>query len=253
MAEPPDWHGREIAAADGTPYGRLDDLFVGSATGEPEFGVVTVDAEGGGTKQVAVPLRGARLRGDVLQLPLDPDRVRAAPAVRERVETIPPESGERVLAFFGLGGEAPTTPMPPVHPPAGDPARADDAVEAVLSEERLDVGTERRAAERVRIRKQVVTEEVTLTVELRREELVIEREPIGPDEVGLAPCGAIGEGEDLVVVLHAEEPVVDRRVVPVERVRLRRDTVVEQATVTEPVRREEAEVEHIPLTEDHPT
>lgn len=111
-----------------------------------------------------------------------------------------------------------------------------------------------RPAERVRLRRQVVTEEVTVTVALRREELVIEREPIAEDAVGLVPSPAtLGDGEDIVVVLHAEEPVIGRRVVPVERVRLRRDTVIEDHTVTESVRKERADVDHtaIPGEQTH--
>jgi uncharacterized protein (TIGR02271 family) len=241
MPTPNDWPGREIADPGGTRYGRLDDLFVGQESGEPEFGIVTVPRPGGeGTKRVAVPMHTASLSGDVIVLPLDPVRVKSAPEVQDEVDAIPPESGRRVLDYFGMGGDAPTVPMPSLTPEA----------ETVLSEEQLEVDVEARAAERVRIRKQVVTEEVTVTVEVRREELVIEREPIPRDEVGAPSEGAFADSEAMVIVLHAEEPVVGRRVVPVERVRLRKDLVVEQTTINEPVRKERAEVEHIPITEE---
>lgn len=262
MAHPADWPGHEIADAHGMRYGRLDDVFVGRASGRPEFGIVTVARQGGeGTKQVAVPLHHASLEGGVVRLPLDPARVKAAPEVQGEVDHIPPDAGGRVLAYFGLHDEETTAVMPHAQPGAGHDLTAQDpdaslgapipdtAAEAILNEEQLKLGKEMRPAERVRLRKQVVTEEVTLKVALRREELVIEREPIPADAVGLAPSGALGEGEDIVVVLHAEEPVIERRVVPVERVRLRRDTVTEDAVIREPIRRERVDVEHIDIEE----
>jgi uncharacterized protein (TIGR02271 family) len=242
MPSPADWPGREIADSSGTRYGRLDDLFVGQQSGQPEFGIVTVARPGGeGTKRVAVPMHTASLAGEVVMLPLDPLRVKSAPEVQADVDAIPPDSGRRVLEYFGMSSDAaPTVPMPPVTPDA----------ETVLSEEQLEVDTQVRAAERVRIRKQVVTEEVTVTVTLRREELVIERETIPVDSVGVASPTAFEAAEEVVVVLHAEEPVIGRRVVPVERVRLRKDLVVEQTTISEPVRKERAEIERLSIDEE---
>ena len=241
MTTPSEWLGREIATSEGMRYGRLDELFVGQQTGEPEFGIVTVPRAGAeGTKRVAVPMHSAALRDDVVVLPFDPARVKAAPEVQADVDSIAPDAGARVRDYFGLGEDEPTAPMPPLTPGA----------ETVLSEEQLDVTTEARAAERVRLRKQVVTEEVTVTVEVRREELVIEREPISRDSVAAADPAAFEDTAETVFVLHAEEPVIGRRVVPVERVKLRRDMVVENVDIREPVRKERADVEHIAIEEE---
>ena len=62
-----------------------------------------------------------------------------------------------------------------------DPAGT-DATEIIRSEERLDVRTGLRPTRRMRFRKRVVSEEVTQTVTIRREELVVEDD--GP---GIAP------------------------------------------------------------------
>ena len=240
---PTDWPGREIASPDGTRYGRLDDLFVGRESGEPEYGIVTVARPGGeGTKRVAVPMHSATLRDDVVVLPLEPERVKAAPEVQGVVDSVDPDQGRRVREFFGLAGEEPTQPMPSLTPEA----------ETVLSEEKLEVSVEAHPAERVRIRKHVVMEEVTLTVTLRREELVIERETIERDAVSAPEDSAFETMEDVVIVLHAEEPVIGRRIVPAERVRLRKDLVIEQTTVTDEVRKERAEVEHIDIEQERP-
>ena len=45
------------------------------------------------------------------------------------------------------------------------------------------------------------------------------------------------------VVLHAEEPVVETRAVPKERVRLETDTVTDEETVSGEVRKERIDVE----------
>ena len=49
------------------------------------------------------------------------------------------------------------------------------------------------------------------------------------------------------MVLHREEPVVQLRAVPVERVRLVKRLVTEQRTVTEELRSERVEVDEGPL------
>jgi stress response protein YsnF len=53
---------------------------------------------------------------------------------------------------------------------------------------------------------------------------------------------AISE-EEHEVTLHAEEPVVEKRVVPKERVRLDKETVTDERHVSEEVRKEQIEAE----------
>ena len=79
------------------------------------------------------------------------------------------------------------------------------------SEEELRVGTERSRAGRVRLRKYVVTEQVTKTVPVSHEEVRIEREPITDENVDAATAGPEISAEEHEVVLHAERPVVDKR------------------------------------------
>ncbi|SMH32616.1 conserved domain-containing protein [Rathayibacter oskolensis] len=113
----------------------------------------------------------------------------------------------------------------------------DEQVSVIRSEERLDVTTVRTATERVRIRRVIVTEERTVTLQVRREELVIEREPLE---------GTVSGGEaapaPLTFVLHAEQPVVTTRVVPVERVHVIVDRITAMRSVSESVRKERVEL-----------
>ena len=117
----------------------------------------------------------------------------------------------------------------------------DDAM--TRSEEELRVGTTRREAGRARLRKYVVTEEETVTVPVQREEVRVEREPITDANIDDATDGPAISEEEHEVVLHEDEPVVERRAVPKERVRMNKDTVTEQETVTEQVRKERIDVD----------
>jgi uncharacterized protein (TIGR02271 family) len=119
----------------------------------------------------------------------------------------------------------------------------DDAM--TLSEERLNVGTERVEAGRARLRKYVVTENVTQTVPVSREEVRIEREPITDANVGSAMDGPAISEEEHEVTLHAERPVVEKEAVPVERVRLGTETVSDQEQVSESVRKEQVDTDGV--------
>jgi uncharacterized protein (TIGR02271 family) len=108
------------------------------------------------------------------------------------------------------------------------------------SEEELDVDTKQVPRGQAGVRKRVVTEQQHRTVPIEREELRVEREPI--------PAGA-GDGDaelspdERTIELREEQPVVDKRVVPKERVRIGKEVVRDQEHVSEPVRREEVEVD----------
>jgi uncharacterized protein (TIGR02271 family) len=260
-----DWLGDPVADRTGRRYATLDALFVGKTSGRPEYAIVALDEDG---RRVAVPLEGARPDADAgeLVLPLDVERVHQAPAVRGEVDHIPPAAGTQIRAFFGLSDDeaqplpptAATAPLPPATAPAAPtvPVVDDAPAEVTLSREELVVDTQPRPVERVRLRKVVVAEEVTVTVTLHHEELRIEREPIdGPAGDGAAADGR-GSGDAQFVddtldfVLMAEEPVVGKRVRPVERVRVHRDTVTEQRVIDERVRVERVEVDQEPITEE---
>jgi uncharacterized protein (TIGR02271 family) len=111
------------------------------------------------------------------------------------------------------------------------------AVEVTRVEERLDVGTQVVPVERVLVRKRVVTETRQIEVQLRREELVVERTPVEPGRAGAGVAR-----EPVVLTLVEEEPVVTVRARPYERVTVVVDRVTEQRPVTAELRREQVEV-----------
>ena len=111
------------------------------------------------------------------------------------------------------------------------------------SEEELRVGTTQRESGRARLRKHVVTEKVDQDRAGTREEVRIEREPITDANRDAAAAGGDITEEEHEVTLHEEEVVIDKQVVPKERVRLDKDVSTEQREVDEEVRKEQIETD----------
>ncbi|HET6344936.1 MAG TPA: YsnF/AvaK domain-containing protein, partial [Myxococcota bacterium] len=110
-----------------------------------------------------------------------------------------------------------------------------------LKEERVRVGKQEVEAGGYRLRKVVRTEVVEQPVELRREELVIERVPV-------TEAGEVTEpiAEDEVYIpLRREEAVVGKDVRVREEVRAHKQVAVDTERVAEQVAREEVEVEKV--------
>ncbi|MBV9941447.1 MAG: PRC and DUF2382 domain-containing protein [Solirubrobacterales bacterium] len=131
-------------------------------------------------------------------------------------------------------------PVLPLSAPGPD-SRADEGI--TRSEEELRIGLERRERGRVRLHKYVLTEQVRTTVPVRREVLRIEREPITqPSRPGTLPESGITE-EEHEVLLYEEEPIVEKRVVAKERVRLYTEVVEDQREISEELRKEQIETD----------
>ena len=116
----------------------------------------------------------------------------------------------------------------------------EEAKRLVLSEEELAVGKREVRAGEVEVSKHVETERVQENVTLRHDEVEVERRPVTD---GYAAAGAtIGEGEEIRIPLHAEEAVVEKRVVPTEEIVVRKREVAENEVVEADLRKERAEV-----------
>jgi uncharacterized protein (TIGR02271 family) len=107
----------------------------------------------------------------------------------------------------------------------------------------LAVGTQARERGRVRLRKHVTTEQQQVTVPVQREEVRVEREPITDANRDAALAGPDITEAEHEVILCEEEPVVEKRTVPKERVRLDTETVTDERQVTEEVRKEEIDLD----------
>ena len=107
------------------------------------------------------------------------------------------------------------------------------------------MGTQNVETGRARLRKYITTENVQTTVPVSREEVVVEREPITEGNKGQALDGPDLSEEEHEVTLHAEQPVVTKETVPVERVKLGTQTVTEQHEVNESVRKEQIDTDGV--------
>ena len=102
-----------------------------------------------------------------------------------------------------------------------DDAATPTGVEVIRSEEQLRVGTTWQAVERVRIARRIVTEVRQIEVAVRREELVVQRGSMADPRDGFAPEGPDPQtGDDIVMVLSEEVPLITMGTRPYERVRV---------------------------------
>ena len=234
--------------------GTVGEIYLDDETGRPEWATVRTGLFG--TKEAFVPLAQADVSGDELRVPYDKNTVKNAPHVDAEGHLSPAEETE-LYRYYGMGAgdttaqtqtQAQTTGTQTAgttgHATVGHDTSGPTTDDAMTrSEEQLRVGTQRVETGRARLRKYVVTENVTETVPVAHEEIRLEREPITDANVGNALDGPAISEEEHEVVLHAERPVVQKEAVPVERVRLDTQTVTEQATVNEQVRKEQVELD----------
>jgi uncharacterized protein (TIGR02271 family) len=241
------WRGYDAVGPDAKKLGTIEDIYLDQDTGEPEWVALKTGMFGG--KLSFAPLSQAHQDGDTIVLPYEKDQIKNAPRIEADGE-LSQEEEAQLYRHYGLdyGETHSETGLPAGGSDERDPVghdvsgpTTDDAM--TRSEEELRVGTTRREAGRARLRKYVVTEEETVTVPVQREEVRVEREPITDANVDDAMDGPAISEEEHEVVLHEDEPVVETRAVPKERVRMNKDTKTEQETVTEQVRKERVDVD----------
>ena len=245
------YRGQELRGSDGEKIGTIEEIYMDSETGRPEWGLVHTGLFG--TKRSFVPLRDADRTGDGVSVSFDKSTVKAAPSVDPDGQLSKSEEAELYRHYGMQYSEAQSSTGLPEGGTAsgratGEPVgrdvsgpTTDDAM--TRSEEELRVGTAERESGRARLRKYVVEDEVTQTVPVRREEVRVEREPITDANVGAAMDGPAISEEEHEVVLREEEPVVEKRAVPKERVRLDTESRTEEREISETVRREEVDID----------
>ena len=239
----------------GQKVGQVATVYQDQATGEPEW--LTVKTGLFGMKETFVPLALARVRDDrEVELAADKDTITSAPKIDPDGELSRPEE-EQLYSYYGqryaepgspgdVGGtsgqaltDAYGTPGAQGYDTSGP--TTDEAM--TRSEERMHVSTATEETGRVRLRKYVVTETVTQSVPVSHEEVRLEREPITEANLGQAMDGPEISEEEHEVTLHAERPVIAKEAVPVERVRLAKEQVTGEETVSGELRKEQIETD----------
>jgi uncharacterized protein (TIGR02271 family) len=188
-------------------------------------------------------------------LPFDKDVVKDSPQITDSSHLDPDEEQslyayyERYLSVEGRDSGNETSPPLEIggrrtkRGEGFDASRANTDDAMTRSEEHLRVDTKKVEAGRARLRKYVVTEQQSVQVPVSREEVRVDREPITDANRGDALAGAPITDEEHEVVLHEERPVVTTEAVPVERVRLGTETVIDQQTISGDVRKERVEID----------
>jgi uncharacterized protein (TIGR02271 family) len=243
-----DWQGRTVIDRNGDKIGKIDALYVDQQIDKPEWALVNTGLFG--TRSSFVPIAGASPRGEDVMVQVEVQQVKDAPKM-DTDEELSEQQEAELFRHYGIdytedgsvtaieNGQA-TSDRGAVGQDTSGPT-TDEAM--TRSEEELKVGTAERERGRARLRKYVVTEQVEQTVPVRREEVRVEREPITDANVEKALDGPEISEEEHEVVLHEEEVVVEKRAVPKERVRMEKDTVTDEAQISEQVRKEQIETD----------
>jgi uncharacterized protein (TIGR02271 family) len=226
--------GASVIDREGAKMGSVEDIYLDRETEEPEWVVIKTGLLGAQVN--FVPLRDASMQGEEIVVPYDKKKVSGAPSVDADGELSQQEEAE-LYSYYGLeySEDHSDTGLPEDGDVSGP--TTDDAM--TRSEEELTVGKTQREAGRARLKKYVVTEDVSETVPVARERARVQREPITDDNIDQAMTGGDITDEEHEVVLHEEQVVTEKRAVPKERVRLAKDTVTEEQQVSEHVRKEQ--------------
>jgi len=267
ISDPDTLEGRTVHGAGGEKLGKVEAVYLDQETGRPEWAAVKTGLFGGHVSLVPLSAADQSAGGD-LTVPFDKEQIKSAPHNDPDAE-LSPQDEKDLFRHYGIpyGGDTVTATGGPQGTQGmvdRDGDGVDDRTESAgrqqvghdtsgpttddamtRSEEQVRIGTQQVEAGRARLRKYVVTEQVTQTVPVSHEEVRIEREPITEGNRGQALDGPDISEEEHEVILHEERPVVQKETVPVERVRLGTETVTEQQQVTEQVRKEQIETEGV--------
>ena len=247
--------GQTLYSSDNEKIGKIGQVFLDDDTDRPEF--LTVNTGLFGMNESFVPAADANVTGDGVRVPFTKDQVKDAPNVDVDSGHLDESEERRLYEHYGMtyterssdsgyadGGTGLATGTTGTFTGEGHDTSGPNTDDAMTrSEERLDVGTTSQEAGRARLRKYVTTEQETVTVPVKKERAVLETEPITGENRDEALSGPAISEEEHEVVLEEERPVVGKTAEPVERVKLGTETVTDEETVTEEVRKEHIEAE----------
>src|SRR5215211_4035622 len=208
------WRGRTLVDRDGDKIGTIEDVYLDRSSGEPEW--VAVKTGLFGSNVSFVPIRDASAAGDDVRVSHEKDLVKDAPNVDADGE-LSPEEERRLYQHYGRSDYDEWTET------------SEDRTETVLGRDDRDFRGDRDFDDRDRDAAGTVGRDTS--------------GPTTDANVDEALDGPAISEEEHEVTLHTEEPVVEKRAVPKERVRLDKDVVTDEETVSDEVRKERIEAE----------
>ncbi len=249
----PDPRGWDVISADGKKIGEVDELLVDPGAMKVRYLAVDVDEDeldlDDRDRRLMIPVRAVELNDDddqVLVHELQSSRIRDFSGVTDlgRESFATPIAGDRPLRERETDETIDRTDR--TLRGTGRDLRQDEdltdrgELRVPRVEEELDIGKERVKAGDVHVRKTVETEHVSRPVELRHEEVEIERRPV--DRELSADEARLGEKEFDVPVMR-EKPVVDKRAVIREELVLRKRGLTDTRDVGGDIRKEHIHVD----------
>ena len=251
-----DLMGATLVDSSGNKIGKIGQVFLDDETGRPEW--ATVNTGFFGANESFVPLAEASRTGEDLTVPYDKDQVKDAPNVSPENGHLEQSEEAQLYRHYGLeyserdsesgyaagtrsGNAATGTTAAVGHDTSGP--NTDEAM--TRSEEKVHAGTEKVETGKARLRKWVETEEVNVSVPVTKEKARLETEPITDANRDAALDGPDITEEEHEVTLTEERPVVAKETVPVERVKLTKDTERHEEQVSEQVRKEQVAAEGV--------
>ena len=249
---------RPVLDQTGTEIGTVHSFWADTQTGNLEFIGVKTGWLFGANHVVPVEKAEIDTSSSSIRLPYASDFIKGAPSI-DADSTISDEQETEIYRYYGTGGTtakgyaagsatATAETGAAAHASGttattGSTARTatgKDDIEVPLTEEQVRVGKRTVDAGQVRLRKIVRTEIVNQPVEIRHEDVVIERVAAGDVRTGTAASDFKEEVID--VPLTREEVVVQKDAHVTGAVRLRKTEGVETQQVSETVRKEDVEV-----------
>ena len=236
--------GGNVLSTDGEKIGSIGQVFVDNDNGQPIW--VTVRTGLFGMSESFVPLQSARTEGNDIVVPYSKNQVKDAPRI-DADHPLDPAKEDHLYRHYQIDSgratteQRDTTGTDRTGAPATTPGYDTTGI-PTGQHKRPDIGSEQPATGGARLRKYVTTENITRTVPVQREEVRLEREPI-TEENRSEVLNRPDNDDEREVILHEERIIVTKETVPVERVHIGTETVNDEVTINEEVRKEHIDTE----------
>ncbi len=238
--------GARVLATDGE-VGRVTHVVVDHQTRE----VTEIVVDSGGQELLIPATAVTNAGGNTVRLQGTRAQLAANRFDRDQFHALDDERAEAESAQQAVRGGAPLkaasddevvvggTRQAPAQPARA--ARPTEEIAVPVAEERLHVEKRRAELGELLVRKRVVQEQVSVPVELTREEVHVAQRDIADRPV--QPGDQVFQEGTIRVPVRGEQAIVEKEAVVTGEVVIDKDRVVEREQVTDTVRREQVEVE----------
>lgn len=233
--------GFEVVGNDGNSIGKVDNIWM-DETRQPAFFGIQTGWLFGQIHVVPAHRSEVNFQKRNIRLPYSEEKVKGAPSYDPSVD-LTPEQEHEVYRYYNIESsqaEARQTRARETEARRPRAERGTDEQTVQLNEEQVEVGKRDVGTGGVRLRKVIRTERVNEPVELKHEDIEIERVPA--DQARKGPPADLQE-EEIYIPLRQEEAVVHKETKPTEQVHVSKKTKTEKKDISETRRKEDLEIE----------